>query len=88
MRLTQEILTNAMRHAQGAQPVAGVFPATATTVELVARDDGRGTLEVKAGNGLTGMRERLEIFGGSLDIETRPGYGFVVLARLPLESKS
>ena len=57
-------------------------------VELVARDDGRGATEVKAGNGLTGMRERLEIFGGSLDIETRPGYGFVVLARLPLESKS
>ena len=44
--------------------------------------------EVKAGNGLTGMRERLELFGGSLDIETRPGYGFVVLARLPLETKS
>ncbi len=47
----------------------------------MARDDGRGSSEIKAGNGLTGMRERLEVFGGSLDIETRPGYGFVVLAR-------
>ena len=64
------------------------FSRDGDTVELVARDDGRGSSEVKAGNGLTGMRERLEVFGGSLDIETRPGYGFVVLARLPLESKS
>ena len=61
---------------------------TEDMVELVARDDGRGSSEIKAGNGLTGMRERLEVFGGSLDIETRPGYGFVVLARLPLESKT
>ncbi len=87
VRLTQEILTNAMRHAR-ARNLWLAFRFDGDDVELVARDDGRGALEVKAGNGLTGMRERLEIFGGSLDIETRPGYGFVVLARLPLESKS
>lgn len=87
VRLTQEILTNAMRHAR-ARNLWLNFRHDGDVVELVARDDGRGALEVKAGNGLTGMRERLEIFGGSLDIETRPGYGFVVLARLPLETKS
>lgn len=87
VRLTQEILTNAMRHAR-ARHLWLDFRHDGDIVELVARDDGRGATEVKAGNGLTGMRERLEIFGGSLDIETRPGYGFVVLARLPLESKS
>jgi signal transduction histidine kinase len=87
VRLTQEILTNAMRHAR-ARNLWLDFRLDFDEVELVARDDGRGASEIKAGNGLTGMRERLEIFGGSLDIETRPGYGFVVLARLPLESKS
>lgn len=87
VRLTQEILTNAMRHAR-ARNLWLDFRHDGDVVELVARDDGRGAAEVKAGNGLTGMRERLEIFGGSLDIETRPGYGFVVLARLPLETKS
>ncbi|GMU44286.1 MAG: hypothetical protein AMXMBFR25_22720 [Lysobacterales bacterium] len=86
VRLTQEILTNSMRHAR-ARNLWLHFRLDADEVELVARDDGRGAAELKAGNGLTGMRERLEIFGGSLDIETRPGYGFVVLARLPLESK-
>lgn len=87
VRLTQEILTNAMRHAK-ARNLWLDYTQTEDMVELVARDDGRGSSEIKAGNGLTGMRERLEVFGGSLDIETRPGYGFVVLARLPLESKS
>lgn len=87
VRLTQEILTNTMRHAK-ARNLWLDFRVDGDEVELVARDDGRGATELKAGNGLTGMRERLEIFGGSLDVETRPGYGFVVLARLPLESKS
>ncbi len=87
VRLTQEILTNAMRHAR-ARNLWLEFSTDGDNVELVARDDGRGAEKVKAGNGLTGMRERLEIFGGSLDVETRPGFGFVVLARLPLESKS
>lgn len=87
VRLTQEILTNTMRHAR-ARNLWLDFRLEGDEVELVARDDGRGAADLKAGNGLTGMRERLEIFGGSLDIETRPGYGFVVLARLPLESKT
>lgn len=87
VRLTQEILTNTMRHAR-ARNLWLDFRVDGDEVELVARDDGRGASELQAGNGLTGMRERLEIFGGSLDVETRPGYGFVVLARLPLESKS
>ena len=87
VRLTHEILTNTMRRAK-ARNLWLDFRVDGDEVELVARDDGRGATELKAGNGLTGMRERLEIFGGSLDVETRPGYGFVVLARLPLESKS
>lgn len=87
VRLTQEILTNTMRHAR-ARNLWLQFGHGGDEVELVARDDGRGASELNPGNGLTGMRERLEIFGGSLDIETRPGYGFVVLARLPLESKT
>lgn len=84
VRLTQEILTNAMRHAR-ARNLWIEFAIVDHVVELVARDDGRGSEGVSPGNGLTGMRERLEGYGGSLDIETRPGYGFVVLARLPLE---
>jgi len=52
---------------------------------LTARDDGRGTAEVVAGNGLNGMAERLRQLGGELDIETKPGAGFMLRARVPLE---
>lgn len=60
VRLTQEILTNTMRHAK-ARNLWLDFRVDGDEVELVARDDGRGATELKAGNGLTGMRERLEI---------------------------
>jgi len=51
----------------------------------VARDDGIGATasSLAAGNGLVGMRERLERLGGRLGIETRPGEGFVLRAWLP-----
>ena len=49
-----------------------------------ARDDGAGSLQVVAGNGLTGMRERLAQYGGALRIETRPGHGFCLHIELPV----
>ena len=55
------------------------------SIELKARDDGRGAAEVKQGNGLRGMTERLEQLGGKLKIETTPGAGFALHAWLPNE---
>jgi signal transduction histidine kinase len=52
-------------------------------VELTARDDGGGAARLGAGQGLQGMRRRLEEMGGALDLETRPGEGFLVRATLP-----
>ena len=54
-------------------------------IGLHARDDGRGAVRAEAGNGLSGMRERLQEFGGSLVIDTGPGQGFALTLRLPLD---
>jgi signal transduction histidine kinase len=89
LRCTQEIITNAVRHAQ-AQTLKLRYafdPTTAqgSVVRLQARDDGRGADAPLAGNGLRGMRERVAAYGGRVGIETAPGGGFALDVVLPLE---
>jgi signal transduction histidine kinase len=83
LRCTQEIITNAVRHAH-AQVLRLRYRQDAYTVGLQARDDGRGADVLTAGNGLRGMRERLTAYGGCVDIETAPGSGFALRIELPL----
>jgi two-component system NarL family sensor kinase len=59
-----------------------------TMLELVVRDDGVGfeaaaTRRNTSGLGLHGMRERVTVLGGSFDIESTPGWGTTVRARVP-----
>ncbi len=84
LRCAQEIITNAARHA-GARNLWLTFAyAGPSLLGLHARDDGRGAAQPTVGNGLSGMRERLAEFGGSLVLETAPGEGFALTVRLPL----
>jgi signal transduction histidine kinase len=85
MRLAQEAITNAVKHAQ-AHNLWIDLRFTNKGVEVVARDDGRGTASLTAGNGLKGMQERVAQLGGHLDVESSPGMGFVLMAWLPMES--
>jgi signal transduction histidine kinase len=89
-RVVQEALSNAGRHAAGA-PVTVFVGCDAGTVTLQVTNGpgvpagpradagGRGP-----GHGLTGMRERVQLLGGSLSARPAPGGGFVVSAMLPL----
>jgi signal transduction histidine kinase len=83
LRCAQEVLTNAVRHA-GARNVWLELAGGPEGLELRARDDGRGAEAVRSGNGLNGMRERLEALGGRLAVESGPGRGFQVTAWLPI----
>jgi signal transduction histidine kinase len=84
LRCAQEIATNAARHA-AAENLWIELQQREGVLELRARDDGKGAADVQPGNGLRGMRERLERAGGALTIETRPGHGFALCATLPAE---
>lgn len=85
LRTVQEILTNTARHA-GARNLWLSFSRTdAGELKLDARDDGRGAVTIRPGNGLNGMRERLAEVGGRLAISAEPGRGFTLSAWLPLE---
>ncbi len=85
-RIVQEALTNTLKHAGPARADVRVVQG-ARELELIVTDD--GTLAGPrngsgAGQGLIGMRERVALFGGSLDAGPRAGGGFRVHARLPL----
>jgi len=83
LRAVQEGLTNAARHSQ-AQNLWVVLRRDGGALRLDIRDDGRGRGELRPGNGLGGMRERLEAVGGGLDVG-RTGTGGVHLqAWLPV----
>jgi signal transduction histidine kinase len=88
-RIVQEALTNVVKHAGSARAQVMVgYGDQEVTVEVT--DDGRGAVtsvsdgRVGTGHGLIGMRERVQAFGGDLEVGPRPGGGFRVAARLPL----
>ncbi len=86
LRCTQEIITNAVRHA-GASTLWLSIGRDATEARIQARDDGRGAeSDATPGNGLRGIRERLAAYGGRVDIITGRGQGFALDIRLPLEN--
>lgn len=86
LRCTQEIITNAVRHA-GASTLWLSIGRDSVEARIQARDDGRGAEgDVAQGNGLRGIRERLLAYGGRVDIITGRGQGFALDIRLPLEN--
>lgn len=90
LRIAQEALSNAARHAHATR--LGVTLSFLTDeVILDIRDDGRGfdplalPARTRAGGfGLDGMRARAERIAGSLTVETEPGHGTALSARVPL----
>jgi len=94
-RVAQEALTNVARHAR-AQRAWIELSVDDGALQLVVRDDGAGfdvekTLKDAAGSGhvgLLGMRERVQILGGDLRIESAPREGTRVRVSLPLKPRS
>jgi signal transduction histidine kinase len=85
LRIGQESLTNAVRHAAPNKIVVRLRFGN-DWVTLAVRDDGRGfdvAERVGKGYGLTGMHERVAALGGSLSIDSKPGEGTEVSATLP-----
>ena len=82
LRCAQEAITNAVRHADARNLWLNAVN-DGNRITLQVRDDGSGTDQLAAGNGLQGMRERLRQFGGRLEIQTSAGSGFQLTMTLP-----
>jgi signal transduction histidine kinase len=89
-RVVQESLTNIVRHAQ-ARNVSVVVSLQEDHATVCVEDDGIGfdvdAAFVSRRLGLVGMQERINLAGGTLDIESKPGEGTAVLARFSLPKK-
>jgi two-component system, NarL family, sensor histidine kinase UhpB len=84
-RVIQEGLTNIVKHA-GATRVSILLQRKGTTVVAVVEDDGVGfdpTTTREDALGLAGMRERVSLAGGRLQVESTPGSGTTLVAEVP-----
>jgi signal transduction histidine kinase len=87
-RIVQESLTNTRKHAGPHATAEVTLRYLEDALVLEISDDGRGAAARSdgAGHGLTGMAERVAVYGGSVEAGPRSGGGFCVRARLPLSA--
>lgn len=82
-RIVQESLSNTLKHARDAHAQVRITYGH-DELELVVSDDGHGASdEMRGGHGLVGMRERVALYGGTLETGRQAGGGFKVRAVLP-----
>lgn len=86
-RIVQEALTNIIRHA-GAQTASVCIERRLSSVRAIIEDDGCGfepaAIPPEGHLGVHGIRERAELLGGTLTIESEPGHGTSLFVELPL----
>jgi signal transduction histidine kinase len=94
-RVVQEGLTNIVKHAERPSDVSVVIRRPDATLQVIIEDNGCGfdaaALGAKTGNllglGLYGMRERLSLIGGTLEVESAVGAGTTIFARITLDEQ-
>lgn len=89
-RITQEAVNNAIKHSQ-AELISVQLNEEDDFIQLTIEDDGRGfstgaTFDQSVHHGLANMRERAEIMGGSLTIESDENRGTLIIVEVPLQS--
>ncbi len=92
-RVVQEGLTNILKHAQRPSNVSVVIRRSDAILQVIVEDNGCGfdvgavaeKANSRRGLGLDGMRERLSLIGGTLEVESAIGAGTTIFARIVLE---
>jgi signal transduction histidine kinase len=86
-RVIQEALTNSLKHGGASATVTVEYAEHDLRIAVADVGGGPGAMVQGSGHGLVGMRERVRVFGGELQTGPRPGGGFEVRARLPLQNE-
>jgi signal transduction histidine kinase len=81
-RIVQEGLTNIRKHAHAQHTNILICYKSDGRISVSIRDDGVGSQELKTGFGLLGLTERVQLLGGNVTVETKPGHGFKLSAEI------
>jgi signal transduction histidine kinase len=87
-RIVQEALTNARKHARNATRATVQVDVADGALRIVVTDNGvksNGGPDRSGGHGLVGMRERVAVYGGTLEVGPASSWGFRVAATLPYD---
>ncbi len=84
-RIVQESLTNVTKHASGAHTDVNLRYGQRSLIVTVSNDAPQHRSARRNGHGLLGMRERVEVLGGTLSVGSQPRGGFAVTAEIPIE---
>ncbi|MDI9480279.1 MAG: sensor histidine kinase [Bacillota bacterium] len=92
LRMVQEAITNVRKHA-GVNKALVKFEDNGSHLTLVIKDEGKGfdfgeIRQKRESYGIVGMQERVKIFGGELEIFSRPGEGAQIIIKVPLEGEA
>jgi PAS domain S-box-containing protein len=79
-----EALTNVAKHAQASEVMVSA-EVEGTNLRLSVEDDGTGGADSRKGSGLTGLVDRVDALGGTMEITSRAGSGTSLVVRIPLE---
>jgi signal transduction histidine kinase len=82
--IVSEALTNAAKHARASIVYVDLKNEDAI-LRLCVRDDGAGGADPDRGSGLIGLKERVEVLGGTIEIASPPGSGTTLLVKIPIE---
>ncbi|MCL4698237.1 MAG: histidine kinase, partial [Burkholderiaceae bacterium] len=88
LRCVQEGVSNTLRHAAANNLWVRLGAEGGSTLRLSLRDDGAGTAALRCGNGLTGMHERVQAVGGTMQVQSAAGEGFRIEVCLGVEATS
>ena len=83
-RAAQEGMTNMRKYAQASSAEVTLDYGDGSAIHLTVGDSGVGSDDPTGGYGLIGIRERVQLLGGTMDIETTPGEGFALRVEVPV----